>query len=49
MVRKPSAQSEEMACVTTDACYKGKVSFNSKMKLKDFDTGWAQNEEAKFL
>ena len=46
---KLSAQIEEMACFTTDACYKGKISANSKIKLKDFDTGWAQNEEAKFL
>ena len=49
MLKKPSAQIEEMTCFTTDACYKGKVSVNSKIKLKDFDTGWAQNEEAKFL
>ncbi len=49
MLTKPSAHIEEMACFTTDACYKGKVSVNSKIKLKDFDTGWAQNEEAKFL
>src|SRR5208283_3602376 len=49
MPMKPSAQIEEMTCFTTDACYKGKVSVNSKIKLKDFDSGWAQNEEAKFL
>ena len=49
MLTKPSVQIEKMACFTTDACYKGKVSANSKIKLKDFDTGWAQNEETKFL
>ena len=48
MLTKPSTQIEEMACFM-DLCYKGKVSVNSKIKLKDFDTGWAQNEEAKFL
>ena len=49
MLTKPSVQIEKMACFTTDACYKGKISANSKIKLKDFDTGWAQNEETKFL
>ncbi len=49
MLTKPNAHIEEMACFTTDSCYKGKVSVNSKIKLKDLDTGWAQNEEAKFL
>ena len=49
MLTKPSAQIEEMTCFTMDACYKGKVSVNTKIKLKDFETGWAQNEEAKFL
>ena len=49
MVTKSGAQIEEMTCFTTDACYKGKVSVNSKIKLKEFDSGWAQNEEAKFL
>ena len=28
---------------------KERSQFNSKIKLKDFDTGWAQNEETKFL
>lgn len=49
MLTKQSSQIEEMACFTTDACYKGKISAKSKIKLKDFETGWAQNEEAKFL
>ena len=48
MLTKSSSQIEKLACFT-DACYKGKVSVNSKIKLKDFDTGWDQNEEAKFL
>ncbi len=48
MLTKQSTQIEEMACFT-DLCYKGKVSANSRIKLKDFDTGWAQNENVKFL
>jgi len=48
MLTKQSTQIEEMACFT-DLCYKGKVSAKSRIKLKDFDTGWAQNEKAKFL
>jgi PPK2 family polyphosphate:nucleotide phosphotransferase len=48
MLTKPGVQIEQIACLT-DACYKGKVSVNSKIRLKDFDTGWAQNEKAKFL
>jgi PPK2 family polyphosphate:nucleotide phosphotransferase len=48
MQTKLSAQIEEMACYT-DACYSGKVSGNTRIKLKDLDTGWAQNEETKFL
>ena len=49
MLTKPITQIEERACFTTDASYKGKIYVNSKIKLKDLDTGWAQNEEAKFL
>lgn len=48
MLSKPITRIEGMACLT-DAYYKGKVSLNSKIRLKDFDTGWEQNEEAKFL
>jgi len=49
VLKKQTAHIEEMACFTTDACYKGRVTANSKIKLKDLDTGWAQNEEAIFL
>jgi len=49
MLMKLNAPVEEMACYTDTCCYKGKVSSDLKIKLKDFDTGWAQNEEAKFL
>jgi len=48
MLTKSSTQTEEMVCFT-DACYEGKVSVNSRIKLKDFDTGWAQNEKFQFL
>ncbi len=48
MVTKLNAPIEEMACYM-DACYSGKVSGNLRIKLRDIDTGWAQNEEAKFL
>ena len=48
MLTKSTAQMEEMVCFT-DACYKGKVSVGSKVDLKNFDAGWAQNQEAKFL
>jgi PPK2 family polyphosphate:nucleotide phosphotransferase len=48
MLTKPSVQIQEMVCFT-DACYKGKVSGNSKIKLKDFDAGWAQNQKVKFI
>jgi len=41
--------SEEMACYTDTLCYKGKISSNLRIKLEDFDTGWSQNDEAKFL
>jgi len=40
---------EGLACYNDALCYKGKISSNLRLKLKDFDTGWAQNEEAKFL
>ncbi len=49
MLMKSSDTIEEMTCYTDTCCYKGKVPGNLKVKLKDFDTGWAQNEEAKFL
>ena len=48
MVTKLNAPIEDMACFM-DACYSGKVSGNLRIKLRDIDTGWAQNEEAKFL
>jgi len=44
-----SLQVERMACYTDTNCYKGKVLGNLRIKLKDFDSGWAQNEEARFL
>lgn len=43
-----TAPLEDMACLTDTWCYKGKISSNLRIKLKDFDTGWAQNEQAKF-
>ncbi len=49
MQMKSSDQVEEMACYIDTSCYKGKISNNLKIKLKDFDTGWAQNEQTKFL
>ena len=37
---------EEMVCYTDTYCYECKISGNYAIKLKDFGTGWAQNEEA---
>jgi len=48
MLMKSRVPVEEMVCFM-DACYTGKVSINSKIKLRDFGTGWAQSEKAKFL
>jgi len=42
-------QVEEMACYTDSSCYKGRISSNLKIRLRDFETGWAQNEQTKLL
>jgi len=49
MQMKSSDQIEEMACYTDTTCYKGKISNNLRIKLKDFDTSWAQNEQNALL
>jgi len=46
---KQNAKFDEMVCFTESTCYKGKISSNLKLKLRDYDTGWAQNEDLKFL
>jgi PPK2 family polyphosphate:nucleotide phosphotransferase len=49
MVTELSPPTEEMVCYTDSVCYRCKITSNSGIKLKAFDTGWAQNEEAKLL
>jgi len=49
MQMKSSNQIEEMACYIDTSCYKGKISNNLRIKLKDFETSWAQNEQTKLL
>jgi PPK2 family polyphosphate:nucleotide phosphotransferase len=46
---KLSSPIEDMACYTDSICYNCRISSNIGISLKEMDTGWSQNQEAKFL